>query len=116
MKKIDNHKKPAPPSGPLDWSPHYVIYCLRERGTTLRRIARQHGYAPGSGQQVFQQPWPAMQKCIADALGVEPREIWPSRYNEDGTPKPRPVVLQIIAKAKHNTAAGRVNVNRRRAA
>ena len=28
-----------------------------------------------------------MEAIIAKAVGVMPQEIWPSRYNEDGTPK-----------------------------
>lgn len=31
--------------------------------------------------------WPKMEELIAKAIGVTPQEIWPSRYNEDGTPK-----------------------------
>ena len=27
------------------------------------------------------------QQSLADAVGVQPQEIWPARYNPDGTPK-----------------------------
>ena len=30
-------------------------------------------------------PWPAMEKIIADIIGVHPMEIWPSRYKADGS-------------------------------
>jgi len=33
--------------------------------------------------------YPLNEKRIADALGLHPKEIWPSRYNEDGTRKPQ---------------------------
>lgn len=116
MMKIDNHKKPASGDTPTDWSTNYIIYRLREHGTSLRRLSRLHDYAPSSAAQVFHLPWPAMQRHIADAIGVEPREIWPSRYYEEGTPKPRAIVLKLIAKIKHNTGAGAVNVHRMKAA
>ena len=31
-------------------------------------------------------PWPAMEKTVADIIGVHPMEIWPSRYKADGSP------------------------------
>lgn len=37
----------------------------------------------------FTRSYPLNEKRIADAVGVHPMEIWPSRYNEDGTVKPR---------------------------
>jgi Ner family transcriptional regulator len=117
MMKIDTHKKPAPSKSDVqDSSANYIQYRLREVGMSLRRLSRLHNYAPSSGAQVFQMPWPAMQKHIAAAIGVQPQEIWPSRYNDDGTPKARDVVLRLIAKIKHSTCDAPVNVYRRRAA
>ena len=33
--------------------------------------------------------YPISEKRIADALGLHPMEIWPSRYNSDGSRKPQ---------------------------
>ncbi len=33
--------------------------------------------------------FPLNEKRIADALGIHPKEIWPSRYYENGEVKPR---------------------------
>jgi len=115
--KIDTLKKPAPPEADVqDWSPNYIKYRLAEAGMSLSRLSRINRYAATSAAQVFHMPWPAMQKLIAEAIGVTPQTIWPSRYNEDGTPKARDVVLRLIAKIKHSTCDAPVNVYRRRAA
>ena len=31
-------------------------------------------------------PWSAMEKTVADIIGVQPMEIWPSRYDSAGKP------------------------------
>jgi Ner family transcriptional regulator len=35
----------------------------------------------------LRRPWPKAEKIIADYIGTTPQAIWPSRYNEDGSPK-----------------------------
>lgn len=37
----------------------------------------------------FTRSYPLNEKRIADAIGVHPMVIWPSRYNADGSIKPR---------------------------
>lgn len=32
-------------------------------------------------------PWPKAERIIAEALGVPPEQIWPSRYHPDGSPR-----------------------------
>lgn len=85
MLTLDTPKKPA--AG--DWPSHYIVYRLRERGLSLRRVAVRKGYSPGSPAKTTKTPWPKMERVIADAIGVTPQEIWPSRYRPDGTPKSR---------------------------
>ena len=83
MPTLDTTKKPVGD----DWHPAYLVYQLRLRGLSLRKLARLRGYAPGSATRAIQSPWPKMERIIADALGITPQEIWPSRYHADGTPK-----------------------------
>ena len=83
MSKIDTPKKPAQ----QDWLPAYLVYRLRLAGLSFRRLSRQHGYCASSAQMATRIPWPKMERIVADALGVQPQEIWPSRYHADGTPK-----------------------------
>jgi len=83
--KKDTQKTPAPHQ---DWPAHYLLYRLREAGTSYANISRKHGYCPTAAIMVHHRPsWPRMERLLADALGVTPQEIWPSRYHEDGTPR-----------------------------
>jgi len=72
-----------------DWHPADIKAALEKRGWTLGKLARTHGYDRKSPSLALKQPWPRMEKLIAEAIGVEPQQIWPSRYHRDGTPNRR---------------------------
>lgn len=74
-----------------DWHPADVKAALHKKGITLSSIAEKHGLASGSStlSSALTRSMPANEKRIADALGVHPMTIWPSRYNKDGSIKPR---------------------------
>ncbi|SUH36038.1 transcriptional regulator [Salmonella enterica subsp. enterica] len=40
------------------------------------------GLSPDSLRNVFTRSWPRAERIIADALGITPQEIWPSRYGD----------------------------------
>lgn len=63
-----------------DWHPADVIAALRKAGWSLRKLSLHHEYSPDTLKAVLQRPWPKGQRLIAEALGVSPEEIWPSRY------------------------------------
>jgi Ner family transcriptional regulator len=65
-------------TGP-DWHPADVLAALKKCGKSLAGISIAHGYHPAAGK-ALKRPWPAMERTIADELGVTPEEIWPSRY------------------------------------
>ncbi|MKJ66728.1 transcriptional regulator, partial [Salmonella enterica] len=44
--------------------------------------SRQAGLSPDSLRNVFTRSWPRAERIIADALGITPQEIWPSRYDD----------------------------------
>lgn len=80
MKNIDIAKKPA-----LDWHNADIKAALEKAGWSLRRLSIHHKYHHTSAASALARPWPKMERIIAKAIGVKPQEIWPSRYNEDGT-------------------------------
>ena len=45
-----------------------------------------NGYHATAAGKALKSPWPALERLIATALGLEPQTIWPSRYAEDGMP------------------------------
>lgn len=64
-----------------DWHRADIVAALHKRGTTLRKLAKLHEYAsPTTLGQALNRPWPKGEKIIADAIGVHPSIIWPSRY------------------------------------
>lgn len=90
-----------------DWHPADIVAELHKRGITLRKLAAQHGVKGPSVVRALRERCLPSERRIAEALGVSPQTIWPTRYNADGTRKSPPKVTR--------PACG-VNGNLRRAA
>ncbi|GAP66302.1 Nlp family transcriptional regulator [Mizugakiibacter sediminis] len=76
-------KKPAP----KDWHPADIKAALTKAGWSFNQLGLAHGYTSKSTlTAVLRQPWPKAERIVADAIGVHPMTIWPSRYRADGTP------------------------------
>lgn len=65
-----------------DWHPADIIAALKKKGTTLTELSRQSGYAPSTLSNALARPWTKGEMIIANALGVEAKRIWPSRYRK----------------------------------
>lgn len=78
MKKTRTPKKPAP----QDWHKADIKAALEKAGWTLRKLSVAHGYHPCSFQRAFVTRWSQAEAAIAAAIGIDPAEIWPSRYAE----------------------------------
>ncbi|MEQ1814379.1 MAG: helix-turn-helix transcriptional regulator [Candidatus Nitrotoga sp.] len=91
-------KKTSPPK---DWHRAKVISELHQVGITLAGLARAYGMTSSSSFSVaLDRSYPLNEQRIADALGIHPKDIWPSRYNADGSPKLRGIrELQFNATA-----------------
>lgn len=88
-----------------DWHRADVMAALRKTPEkwSLRGLALAHGYSRSAVSEALNRPWPAVERVIADALGLDPWDLWPSRYHADRSPKrgvptselpPRPRVRQ----------------------
>ncbi|SUF52637.1 transcriptional regulator [Salmonella enterica] len=66
-----------------DWHPEYIKAEIHKRGLSLRALSLQAGYSRDSLKSVLRTPCKPYQRIIADALGVEPETIWPSRYQTE---------------------------------
>ncbi|MFK9854714.1 helix-turn-helix domain-containing protein [Klebsiella pneumoniae] len=70
-----------------DWHPADIVAALHKRGTSLARLSREAGLASSTLSNTLTRPWPKGEKLIADAMGISPEIIWPSRYfDEVGNP------------------------------
>ena len=65
-----------------DWYSADIIAGLRKRGTSLAALSRQSGLASSTLANALTRHWPKGERLIADALGVAPEQIWPSRYRK----------------------------------
>ncbi|PHM64165.1 transcriptional regulator [Xenorhabdus stockiae] len=66
-----------------DWHPAEIICALRKRGTTLAALSRESGLSSSTLANTLSRSWPKGELIIATRLGMEPSEIWPSRYFDD---------------------------------
>lgn len=100
---------PAKKTSREDWHPADIKCALAKAGWTLAALAQQHGMSTATPlSHTFLRSYPLNEKRIADAIGVPVWEIWPSRWNDDGTQKPRGMrALQFNAreKARNSKAA-----------
>ncbi|ECG1391868.1 TPA_asm: transcriptional regulator [Salmonella enterica subsp. houtenae serovar 45:g,z51:-] len=57
--------------------------ALHEKKWSLRRLSTHHGYSnPTTLKVALDRPWKKGERLIAEAIGVHPDVIWPSRYSE----------------------------------
>lgn len=69
------------------WHSARIKMELEVRGWSLASLSREHGYSPTAAGRALRTTWPHMEQVIAEALGVEPRIIWPDRYDANGVPQ-----------------------------
>jgi len=91
-----------------DWHPADIKAALHKAGWTVTALAELHGINRATISNVFLRSYPLVEQRIADAIGIAPHVIWPSRWNADGTKKPRGMrALQFnaMARARNSKAA-----------
>ena len=74
------------PAAVSDWHSADIVAALRKVGASLRKLSIANGYAPHTIKAALNKPYPNGERIIADALGLHPMEIWPSRYTNEGQP------------------------------
>jgi len=79
IKKADSKKQ--------DWHAADVVAAIRKTNNSLQRLSRLNKLASATLGQALYRPYPKCERIISDYLRITPQEIWPSRYNADGTPK-----------------------------
>ncbi|ENZ8051250.1 TPA: helix-turn-helix domain-containing protein [Klebsiella pneumoniae] len=63
-----------------DWHSADIIAALKKRGTSLSAVSRKSGLASSTLANALNRRWPKGERLIAEALGIAPEQIWPSRY------------------------------------
>ncbi len=78
-----------------DWHPADVLAALKKKGNSLAALSVANGYHPTAAGKALKRRWPALETLIADAIGIPAKDIWPSRYNPDGTPNGRASITRV---------------------
>jgi Ner family transcriptional regulator len=64
-----------------DWHRQDVLSAIRKRNISVAELARRNGYSnPTTFYNVFKSSYPKIERIIAEFLGLQPEEIWPTRY------------------------------------
>lgn len=63
-----------------DWHQADIIAELKKSGTNMSALSEAHGYSRGALRNALYRPYPKAEKIIAKAIGIEPKDIWPTRY------------------------------------
>lgn len=58
-----------------------IVAALHKKELTVKGLSEEAGLAPSTLSNVFSRPWPKGERIIANALGMNPSDIWPCRYN-----------------------------------
>lgn len=68
-----------------------ITAAIRSRGLTLRALDALKGLPSGATAAAIQKPYHKAERAISDFLEIPARQLWPDRYNADGTRKrPQP--------------------------
>lgn len=65
-----------------DWDKADIKAAVEKKGLNFEIIGRNNGVSGSTIREAFRKPYPKSERAIANAIGVEPSEIWPSRYTD----------------------------------
>lgn len=69
------------------WHREDVKAAIRKKGQTLTSLSKLNGFSPAYLRNALRRPLYDGEQIIAKFLGIDPHELWPERYNADGTSK-----------------------------
>jgi Ner family transcriptional regulator len=58
----------------------WIKFQLRINGSSFAALAAELGVTAPAVKDVFNHPYPKMQRAIAAKIGMRPEAIWPERY------------------------------------
>jgi len=70
---------------PKGWHREEIKAAIRMRGISLEALSEANGLDKRACSLALLRPYFAAELVIAEFLGVSPRQIWPHRYDADGT-------------------------------
>jgi Ner family transcriptional regulator len=61
--------------------------AIRMKGHTITSLSKSWNLDRTAISKTLAQPWPEVELRIANFLDKKPQDIWPTRYNLNGSPK-----------------------------
>ncbi|WP_315902134.1 helix-turn-helix domain-containing protein [Serratia liquefaciens] len=65
-----------------DWHRADVVAEVRKKGTSLSALGRKNGLSSHTLKNALDKHYPHAEVIIATAIGLNPEDIWPSRYGQ----------------------------------
>ncbi|MDF7667586.1 helix-turn-helix transcriptional regulator [Orbaceae bacterium ESL0727] len=65
-----------------DWHRADIRAEIEKRGKSLRQLSREAGLSENTLRNTLDRKWPKGERIIAEAIGVKPEVIWPTRYKK----------------------------------
>lgn len=72
---------------PKGWHKEDIKAAIRKRGISLEQLSEANGLDKRMCSLALIRPHFVAELVIAEFLGVSPRQLWPQRYDSDGTYK-----------------------------
>ncbi|MER1978055.1 helix-turn-helix domain-containing protein [Pseudocitrobacter faecalis] len=76
-----------------DWHRVDIVAALHKQGLSIRALSVRSGLKPDTLKNALSRAYPKAERIIADALGLPPEKIWPSRYPNIGNAPSNPPSL-----------------------
>lgn len=66
-----------------DMHPADIVAGLKKKRLSMAALSRQSGLSSSTLANALSRPWPKGEHIIAQALEMNPADIWPSRYLDE---------------------------------
>jgi Ner family transcriptional regulator len=74
----------------IGWHPEEIRAAIRMRGKTMAELSRSSGHDPDAVRNAIRfRRSMVVERLIAEFLDVDPRELWPDRYDAVGNRRRR---------------------------
>lgn len=74
------HTNESQKKQPIDWHDADIIAELKKAGTNMSALSVANGYTRNGLRNALYRKYPKAERIIAGTIGVNPEDIWPSRY------------------------------------
>jgi Ner family transcriptional regulator len=89
-----------------DMAPEKVKELIIASGITLSELGIQNGFSHAAVSVTLRKRSPYVQEVIGRQIGMRPQDIWPSRYDENGSP------MRLDPRGRRSSHAGTGKMHR----